>query len=141
MRPIASFGSMFASFITPVSTAVSKVSGVASRLQHIPASIFGSIISIADIASSNPNIESCTSSPSSRSLTQSKKSVVTSCHWYSVSRSNSALLNPGAGGSLCSRLSLRFVAGSPSTTAEFEGVASFSGTIFERGRWQQMQTT
>ena len=40
--------------LTP--TAVSNVNGAAVfLLQHIPASIFGSIISIADIASNNPN--------------------------------------------------------------------------------------
>lgn len=36
-------------------------------LQHIPASIFGSIISIADIASNKPNISLCMSSPSESS--------------------------------------------------------------------------
>lgn len=50
-------------------TAVSNVNGGSVfLLQHIPASIFGSIISIADIASNKPNISLCMSSPSDSSM-------------------------------------------------------------------------
>lgn len=62
------------------STAVWKFNGVASLLQHMPASIFGSIISIADIASNSPNMLSWINSPSLSSLTQPKNSVVISFH-------------------------------------------------------------
>lgn len=50
-------------------TAVVKFNGGGvSLLQHIPASIFGSIISIADIATINPNQSSWINSPNDSSI-------------------------------------------------------------------------
>ena len=53
--------------------ALSKVRTLLPLLHIMPASIFGSIISIALIASNKPNSSSCSSSPRSSSATTNKR--------------------------------------------------------------------
>ena len=62
---------------TLTSAAVWNLKGLFALLLHlIPASIFGSIISMADMASKRPNMSSWRSSPKERSFVEDKKDSV-----------------------------------------------------------------